>query len=303
MSTLLTLAMAAAAVLFIGLSATMNALFLSSLGRTPFEIGLLAAVSVAADIAKATLPVVLARAIIMRKWGYASISVVMLIFVVVQSLASGTGFVAMTRGAVTSSREAHAEQLAQRRKELGEIETQISGFGAVQPVELIEGDLAAEKLDRRWITSKSCTEVVGTAVRQYCAEILRLQRLGRHAELHRKAVEERKQLRASIEALQAGGAEPESDYQATAIAELFGVSRGTPRVILMSAVAVTLEFGSIVLVLLASGPMLRGWREPGPEPVPAPVPVNLPPSRDVSHWHRHRGASKLSLNPGGNDAR
>ena len=41
-----------AALLFLGVSATMNALFLSSLGRTMLEVGLLAAVSLASDISK-----------------------------------------------------------------------------------------------------------------------------------------------------------------------------------------------------------------------------------------------------------
>jgi hypothetical protein len=38
------------ALIFIVVSAAMNALFLSSLGRSPVEMGLLAAVSLAADL-------------------------------------------------------------------------------------------------------------------------------------------------------------------------------------------------------------------------------------------------------------
>ena len=281
-------AVVAAALLFIVVSATMNALFLSSLGRSPIEIGLLAAVSLAADLAKATLPVLVARAILLRAWGYAAVSALMLLFVVLQSLASGTGFIAMTRGAATSMHEARSEQLAQRRKELVDVEAEIAGLGAGQPVELIEADLATAKLDRRWTTSKSCTEVVSAAVRQYCGEVLRLYRLGRHEELHRRAVEERRQLAANIEALQVGGAERTSDHQVAAIAALFGVAREIPRVILTSSVAVTLELGSIFLVLLAAGPMLRGWREPGSEPPPEPIPAPLPPQADRSHWQRQR---------------
>ena len=271
----------------------MNALFLSSLGRSPIEIGLLAAVSVAADMAKAALPVLLTRAFLLRAWGYAAVSALMLVFVVLQSLASGTGFIAMMRGAATSIHEARSEQLAQRRKELAEIEAQIAELGTGQPVELIEADLATAKLDRRWTTSKSCTEVVSAAVRQYCGEVLKLYRMGRHEELHRRAVDERRRLGASIEALRAEGAELESDHQVAAIAALFGVAREIPRVILTSSVAVTLELGSIFLVLLAAGPMLRGWRDPGSEPPPEPIPAPLPLQADRSHWQRQRRSATI----------
>jgi len=288
MTLVLQLTVALAAMLFIAVSATMNALFLSSLGRSLIEIGLLAAVSVAADTAKAALPVLLARAILLRAWGYAFICALMLLFVVLQSLASGTGFIAMTRGAVTSTRQAHTEQLAQSRKELAEIEAEIAGLGSAQPVELIEADLATAKLDRHWTTSKNCTEIVSAPTRQYCSDVLKLQRLGRHAELHGRAVAERRRLTANIEALQAGDAERDSDQQVAAIAALFGVDRETPRVILTSSVSVTLELGSIFLVLLAAGPMLRDWRKPGSEAPPEPIPTPLPPQADRSHWQRRR---------------
>ena len=55
-----------AAALFIAVSATMNSLFLGSLGRTPLEAGLFAAVSIAADLAKAVLPVALLAALARR---------------------------------------------------------------------------------------------------------------------------------------------------------------------------------------------------------------------------------------------
>ena len=49
----------------------MNALFLSSLGRSALEVGLLAAVSIASDISKAVLPVLMLRSVLLRAWGNA----------------------------------------------------------------------------------------------------------------------------------------------------------------------------------------------------------------------------------------
>jgi hypothetical protein len=68
MSFLLTSALALAAALLIAVSATLNAIFLSSFGRTPVETALLVGVSVAADVVKAALPAVLARALMLRAW-------------------------------------------------------------------------------------------------------------------------------------------------------------------------------------------------------------------------------------------
>ena len=71
-----------AALLFIGVSATMNALFLSSLGRTSLEVGLLAAVSIASDISKAVLPVLMLRSVLLRAWGNVAAAALLLLGVV-----------------------------------------------------------------------------------------------------------------------------------------------------------------------------------------------------------------------------
>lgn len=125
MAGILTFAMASAALLFIVLSATVNALFLSSIGRTPVEIALLAALSIAADVAKAGLPVVTVRAALVRAWGHLIAATLMLALVVMLSLASGIGFAALTRNAATSVREAKAQQVATWRRDLIELDAQL----------------------------------------------------------------------------------------------------------------------------------------------------------------------------------
>jgi hypothetical protein len=128
MTLLLQAAIVSAALVFVAVSGTMNALFLSSLGRTPVEVGLLAAVSIASDITKAALPVILARAIMLRAVGQTLAVAVLLTFVVVLSLASGTGFTAMTRSSVTSAQDAQQHQLARLQTELNEIDRQIEAL-------------------------------------------------------------------------------------------------------------------------------------------------------------------------------
>ena len=298
MTGLLHAALFVAAFVFIAASAAMNALFLSSLGRTPVEIGLLAAISIAADIAKFVLPVLLARAIQLRAWGYSAAASFMLLLVILLSLASGLGFSAMTRGAVTSARDAAAHRLGQLRKDLAESNLRLAALGAAQEASVIQAELATLQTDRRYAATKACSELNGGLARQFCSELMKKREALRRAEAHATAVEERRGIVASINALEVQGAGQESDQQAHAIAALFGISRDLPRVILASSVAVTLELGSIFLVLLASGPMLRRRQETGIAPSAEPLPVAVPLQADRTHWQRKRSQKKETLGAG-----
>jgi hypothetical protein len=44
------------------------------------------------------------------------------------------------------------------------------------------------------------------------------------------------------------------------IAALFNVDKSTPRLVLTTALAVVLELGSVILILLIAGPALLGWQ-------------------------------------------
>ena len=106
---------------------------------------------------------------------------------------------------------------------------------------------------------------------------------------------QRETLRASMNALQITAPDIDSDPQSSAIADLFGVDRKLPRLVLTTSLSVVLELGSVVLVLLAAGPTQRAWRDPGSEPKPAPVPAEVPLQADRSLWRRQREAAKLPM--------
>ncbi len=165
-----------AALLFIGVSATMNALFLSSLGRSSLEVGLLAAVSIASDISKAVLPVLMVRSVLLRAWGNAAAAALLLLGVVALSLASGTGFAALMRDATTATRGAHSEQIAAARQELREIDVRLAALVSSRGAPIIEAEIAALHIDRRWQTSKFCAEpTIPPRPVNSAARLLRLQ--------------------------------------------------------------------------------------------------------------------------------
>lgn len=298
MSLVLQVTVAGAALLFIAVSATMNAMFLSSLGRTPVEVGLLGAVSIASDIVKAGLPVLIVRAVIVRAWSHCAIASVMLMVVVVLSLASGTGFAALTRNSAVTARGAQADELAARQKELREIETGIEGLAPSRQTAVVEADIAGQTIDRRWTSSNSCTEIISASARKFCTSLSVLKSELALATSRDQLTAKRSGTRSRIDVLQLAGAGGESDPQAVAIAALLGVDKSTPRLVLPVSIAVVLELGGVILVLLLAGPTLGGWREPGTALKPVLVPAEVPMSADRTHWQRQRNKAILNGNRG-----
>lgn len=284
-----------AAVFFIVISASMNALFLSSFGRNAVETGLLAGISVAGDVVKAVLPVVVMRALALRLWGQAALAAVMLAVVVAMSLASGLGFAALTRSASTVVQTGSTATLQARIADLSDVEARLVALPAARSRPLVDSEIASAQLDRLWKLSKSCTDITGPASREFCARVIGLRSELATTVLRDDLETERRTLRATIAELRARGAGADADPQTTALADLFGTDKTTPRAVMTSALAVVLEFGSLVLVLLAAGPALRDPRAPEVEPEPVRTPIAVPASADRTHWHRQRTGGSLSV--------
>jgi hypothetical protein len=292
------------AVVFILASATINSLFLSSLGRSALESGLFAAISIASDVAKAILPVIMARAIASRAWFHAAVSGVFLAVTIALSLASGVGFASTTRGSVTAERDGQAQHLARAEADLAGLDRRMASIGP-RSIAVIEEDIKALLIDRRWTASDQCATPSGPSERNFCASVFRAR-----AELAaaKEAVEldaRRQALRSEIEGLRAQGAGEGSDPQADAVAQMLGIAPRTVRAGLMIVIAVVLELGSVSLVLLIAGPAARPaeTRKP-PEPVkiePAPevikpvkpvTPASVPVIADRGHWLKQRQKTK-----------
>ncbi len=227
----------------------------------------------------------------------------MLAVVVALSLASGTGFAALTRDAATAARKAKSDTLAARQRELHDLEARIAALAPTQPASVIETELAASHVSRHWTASKSCSVVDTASAQKFCGGVFKLRSSLASATERDRLTAERRATRARIEALQAEAAGSDIDPQATAIAALLGVDKSTPRLVLTTSLAVVLELGSVILVLLVAGPALLGWREPGTAPEPTPVPAEVPPSPERSHWHRQRNTAIVNGNRGNGHAR
>jgi hypothetical protein len=99
-----------------------------------------------------------------------------------------------------------------------------------------------------------------TAAEKFCAGVFKLRANLATASEHDRLTAKRSDTRARIETLQSAGANTDSDPQSTVIAALFNVDKSTPRLVLTTALAVVLELGSVILILLIAGPALLGWQ-------------------------------------------
>lgn len=300
MRSLPTLCIATAAALFIALSATMNALFLSSLGRTATEASILASLSVAADMTKAVLPVVVVRAIVLRAWGQLAGASLMLGIVIALSLASGIGFAALTRGAATAARQADADMRSSTQLQLRDLDARLEQLPHGRTVGVLDIELARVMLDRRWTSSNFCAVGAGATVRQFCDEVLRLKSERAAAHDRSALMTEQSALWARLASMSSSAGD--SDPQASAVADVLGIDTSRLRRGLSVALAVTIELGSVILVLLLNGSALLRWRDPE-RPSSEPSAVTLPHSKDVSQWHRRRNPARFTVNGSATDAR
>ena len=306
----ITFALAAlAALMFIVASATINSLFLSSLGRTSLEAGLFAAVSLASDITKAILPVVMAWALARRAWFHAALAGVFLAMAMTLSLGSGVGFAVSNRGAVTAEREELVLRLAQARADLAEADRRLAALASARGVATIEEDLRALLVNRLWSASDACAHPSSRAARRFCAKAFQMRAELAMAKEAIGLSSRRQALRAKIVALRTQGAGTVADPQAKAFAELAGLAPRMVRFGLMIVVAVVLELGSVCLLLLIAGPAIAQAKTPratarkpkaakttrqssskkAAQPVAQPVtPAVLPMQTDRLQWVRKR---------------
>jgi hypothetical protein len=310
---------AVAAFIFIVVSAAMNSLFLSSLGRTNLEGGLFAAISVASDLAKAILPIILLRALAANALARATIAGALLLGTIALSVCSGVGFASMTRGGITADRDSAAERLAQAKADLAEVEQKLTSLGTPRAAAIIEASLNTLYLDKRWQGSDECRSATWQQARSFCADILKLKTELAAAKEMVGLGEKRQSLRASIDAMHANGAMDISDPQSEALAQLSGTKAQTVRAALMILLAVVLELGSVSLLLLIAEPITQ-VQEKAPEQEAAPVeavasielvapievaapvepqklpvsnPASVPMLPDRSYWLRQRQEAKM----------
>ena len=246
-----------AALAMIAASCALNFDYWSAQGQTERESHILGVVSVAVDLMKAALPVLIVVALRERRIVYASVASCAFLLFLMASLVASIGFLTKTRGAKVGTQEALSARYLLVRQELAELDTQFTRLPSAVPVAAIEARIKAQQQNWRWKSTKHCTDATAPASRSFCAQyFVERERLGSAVTAARLA-ERRAQLHSEVTRLQRMGATQAADPQAQMLAHFMPwIDHSDARLGLMLFIAAFIEVGAALGLYLATG---HGW--------------------------------------------
>ena len=253
MKTLLPTLGITAALIMCAVSAAMNYLFLSSLGKSALEGQVLGAASAAADVLKALLPFFIAWSWQARRFVAAGAGSLAFAFIAAFSFLSAIGFAADNRLVLLDRHDTGVNAYARLQRELAALESQRSALPRHRSPAIVAENIEGHRQNRRWRATHECNDATEAESREFCTAYFALR-----AEL--AAGQEATRLSAEIAALQTeantlrqSGAGNERDPQVALLSRLFGQPQEPVRLTLIIAVALLVEIGASLGLFLASG--------------------------------------------------
>jgi len=248
---------ALAALVLLAVSAAMNYLFLSSLGKTLVEAHVLGAASAAADLLKAVLPFLIFWAWRAGRYSVAGPGLLVWMVFTVFSLLSAIGFAAGNRESVSDTRSATAQQHDTVRSELKAAQEERKRLRQHRAAKVIAAAIEAHKQHRRWASTKGCRNAAVADSRVYCREYFALRAELAAAMKDAALAAKIEDLRAQARTLRQSGGTREPEPQVGLLARLFGLERDPVRLALILLIAWLVELGSglgLYLSLSGTGP-------------------------------------------------
>ena len=218
-----------AALTLIAASGLMNFVFMTSLGKSEFEQHILGAVSVAVSAFLALLPTLLVWAWRERRMLYIVLGVPVFLGFAAFSLSSAIGFAAKNRGSISEDRAFAATRLADLRQGIETTEAKLKALGASRPVTVLQESLRGLEQDRRWQSSKECSDATADASRTFCKGYFELKAEAARAAEAALLDERIAGLKRESRHLEEQGAGREADNQAAVLARLLGLPGGESR--------------------------------------------------------------------------
>lgn len=242
----------------------MNYLFLSSLGKTPLEGQVLGAASASADVLKTLLPFFIAWSWQARR--FAAAAGVVFVFFAGFSLLSAIGFAAHNRGVLVSERDNRSSTYERVHDMRKDAEVRRKALPIHRPTAVVTEEIEGHRQDRRWTSTKACTNATASASRGYCAAFFKLRAELAAAQEAERLAEESTALDEQLAHLRAQGAGNDSDPQVSLLSGITGLEAEAVRLALIIAVALLIEVGASLGLFLASG-LVSGRKDSG---VPKP---------------------------------
>ena len=253
---------------FVAGSGLMNFSFLSRQAEHPNEGLVLGAIAIGVTGYNALGPLFIGWAWENgRTWFVVPAGGLMWVVFVGFSLLCAVGFTASNRGAVTGSREAEAAQLESAQSDLRKTEASLALL--MRPVRasaVIEEALKGIRQDRRWASTKGCSEATVEASRDYCRRYFEVSQEYQAALEHARIEKLRGELNAEVLRRKTAGAGREADPQAGVLVR---ITRGMlnlaeAQLWINSWAALVVEMGAALIPAVALGHGLSGPRRSSP---------------------------------------
>lgn len=251
-----------AALTMCAVSAAMNYLFLSSLGKTPLEGQVLGAASAAADILKALLPFFIAWSWKARRFVAVAAGAAAFVFFAGFSFLSAIGFAADNRLVLLDRHDTAISAYARVQRDAVTLESQLSALPRHRPPAVVAEAIEGHRQNRRWIATKECSQATEPQSRAFCTAYFALRtELAAAHEAARLSVNIAT-LQTKADALRQNGAGNERDPQVVLLSRVFGQPQEPVRLALIIAVALLVEIGASLGLFLASGHGFHEKTEP-----------------------------------------
>lgn len=247
-----TLAVLAALVL-IAVSGTMNFLFMQGMGKDETEGLVLGGASVAIDIFKAILPILIWWSYRESRFGFMTTAIVMFAVFTAFSLTSAIGFSATNRGHISGIREGANAQLAAVTADIKTEAARLRALPQRRPAAILEQQINRVRTDRLWSRTKQCTDATRSQSRAFCDQYFALKTELETAIIAERSEQRLKELKLSEARLKRSGAGADTDPQVTVLARLSGNNEGSVRTALIIFIAALLELGSGLGLWMATG--------------------------------------------------
>lgn len=252
-----------AALVMCAVSAAMNYLFLSSLGKSALEGQVLGAASAAADVLKALLPFFIAWSWQAGRYVAATAGALAFAFIAGFSLLSAIGFAADNRGFLADKRDILRAAYERVQGDLQARERDRAGLPQARPPAVVAQEIEKYRQNRRWSATRDCVDATEAESRSYCSGYFSLRaELAAGQEAARLSFEIAA-LQAQAERLRQQGSGEENDPQVTLVSRISGFGEEPVRLALIVAVALLVEIGASLGLFLASGHSLAA-REAAP---------------------------------------
>jgi len=250
-----------AALTLIGVSASMNIAFLSTLGRSDTESLILGAASGAADILKAVLPLFMLWAWRAGRSRFVLPAAAAWVLFAGFSLLSAFGFAAGNRIEAAAQQTALNDQLKRLQAEQAVLKRRIAALPAYRPVAVIDAEIARLRQNPRWQSTSGCTDATVPESRTYCTEYFGLLGERASARAAQKLKARLDQFTRREDDLISQSAGRIVDPQSALLAGIFQIPEERMRLILITVLALVVELGSGLGLYLATG---HSPRRPGP---------------------------------------